>query len=340
MKAQDTRTWRDIHEIPALLEDFSRRAGKDLPKQALKASDESVLMVGRGSSNHATVFAKYIWETHAGVRADALHPHAIFEARKPLNFRDRVVWAFSQSGRSPDVVACLKKLQRWGATGVAITNEPETRRNPLAAAAQRHIQLSDSRELAVAATKTFSLQLWLALWTARIWCGWPSLEELSKVPGIIQDFLDRPKDFPPKGQFAKVWKRLERAPVLAFVARGPLYAVAMDGALKFREMAGIHAVAHSAANFLHGPVGAYGPKDLVLLLAPVKGKIPADIALAAAALRRRGTPYAILAPTAGQAPFNSLLLDVELKLAALALAIKKGLDPDSPKGLKKVTKTF
>ena len=185
MKARDTSTWRDIQEIPALLAAFSERVPQRLRGCALKSADDSVYLVGRGSSDNATLFAKYIWETYAGVRADFVHPHAVCEARRPMNFSGRVVWAFSQSGRSTDVVACLKRLMTWGARGVAVTNEPDPVQNPLAAQADRHILLSGSRELSVAATKTFSLQLWLALWTARLWCGWPAAADLAATVALL-----------------------------------------------------------------------------------------------------------------------------------------------------------
>jgi glucosamine--fructose-6-phosphate aminotransferase (isomerizing) len=339
MKSRDTSTWRDIHEIPALLAAFSERAPQRLRRCVLKAADRSVHLVGRGSSDNATLFAKYIWEAHAGVRADFVHPHSVFEAHRPLDFRGRVVWAFSQSGRSTDVVAALKKLMGWGAQGVAVTNEPDPSRNPLARLADRHILLSGSPELSVAATKTFSLQLWLALWTSRIWCGWPKAAELAETQAALARWLSRPQDFPPAGRFAPVWKRLRRGPILSIVARGPFYAVAKDAALKFRELAGLHATAHSAASFLHGPVGACGPRDLVLLLSPSR-RLPDDLALVRKALRGRGTPHEALWPAAGKAPLSALLLDVELKLAALDLAVARGRNPDRPKGLRKVTETI
>ncbi|MFA6003629.1 MAG: SIS domain-containing protein [Elusimicrobiota bacterium] len=339
MKITDTQTWNDIREIPALLEAFSQDAPSRLQDCALKSGDDSVHLVGRGSSNNATLFAKYIWETHAGVRTEFVHPHAIFEAELPLNFRDRVVWAFSQSGRSPDIVECLQKLMHWGATGIAVTNEPALASNPLAAKANRHILLSHSRESVVAATKTFSLQLWLALWTSHLWRGWPSASDLADTRVRIERFLDDPSRLPPAGQFAPIWPFLMKSKILALVGRGPLYAVARDAALKFREMAGLQAVAYSAADFLHGPIGACGPKDLILLLSPSRRRLPPDLGLVDKALRQRGNRPHTIAPASGSAPLNSLVLDVELKLAALALAVKKGLDPDRPKGLKKVTLT-
>ena len=340
VKSRDTSTWRDIHEIPALLAAFSQRAPQRLRGCVLKTADSSVHLVGRGSSDNATLFAKYIWEAHAGVRADFVHPHAVFEAERPLNFRGRVVWAFSQSGRSTDVVAALKKLMGWGAQGVAVTNEPDPSRNPLARQADRHILLSGSPELSVAATKTFSLQLWLILWTSHLWCGWPLAAELAATQAQLARWLARPRDFPPAGRFAPAWKRLRRAPILSLVARGPFYAVAKDAALKFRELAGLHATAYSAADFLHGPVGACGPRDLVLLLSPSGRKLPEDLAKVSRALHGRGTPHEALWPAGGKAPLSALLLDVELKLAALDLAAARGLDPDRPKGLRKVTETI
>ena len=104
MNPQDTLTYKDIMEIPALLEDFSRRAST-LKACALKSKDRAVYLVGRGSSGNATLFAKYIWEGYAGVTASFIHPHSIFEARIPLHFKNHVVWAFSQSGKSRDITA-------------------------------------------------------------------------------------------------------------------------------------------------------------------------------------------------------------------------------------------
>ena len=124
MKPQDTLTYKDIIEIPELLEEFSRRAPK-LGAAALKSKDGAVYLAGRGSSGNATLFAKYIWEVYSGVITNFIHPHSIFEARVPLRFRGQAVWAFSQSGKSEDIVAVLKKLMSWGAKGVAVTNEAD-----------------------------------------------------------------------------------------------------------------------------------------------------------------------------------------------------------------------
>ncbi|MDD2772287.1 MAG: SIS domain-containing protein [Elusimicrobiales bacterium] len=336
MKASETLTWKDIHEIPALLEDFSRDAHEKLGGSILKAADESVYLIGRGSSGNATLFAKYVWETYAGVRTDFIHPHAIFEAKLPLNFKDKAVWAFSQSGQSTDVVECLRRMMSWGAKGVAVTNEADPAKNTLAGIADRHILLSSSKETVVAATKSFELQLWLCLWTAQLWAKCFDADDFARTIGITGAMLQSAGG---NANFA-FWPALKKAPVVAFVGRGPMFAVAEDAALKFREMAGVHASAYSAAEFLHGPIGAHGPEDLVLLLSPSREALPPDLEKVRGALDSRGTTHHILSPAGGKPPFNSVVLDTELKLAALHFAVEKGLDPDRPRGLKKVTPTL
>lgn len=332
MDIRDTLTFRDIQEIPALLEEFSSRSAS-LGGLARRSADKTVYLVGRGSSGTATLFAKYIWETYAGTITNFIHPHSIFEAKKPLNFRGQAVWAFSQSGRSQDIVACLGKLMRWGAKGVAVTNEDDLKKNPLARLAGRHILLSHSRELPVAATKSFELQLWTVLWTAQAWCRCFSAADFRKTVAASARAARESYGGP------ELLNRIKKANMLGFVGRGPFNAVAEDSALKFREMAKAHALGYSAAEFLHGPVGAYSPKDLVFLFSPSE-KLPEDILKVKKALAERGTPFHLVKPGALKFPFSCIPADIRMKKLALRLSLAKGLNPDNPKGLNKVTQTF
>ncbi len=329
---QDTLTFRDISEIPSLLEEFSARAG-EVKRLALRSRDRTVYLVGRGSSGTATLFAKYIWETCAGTIVNFIHPHSIFEARKPLNFRGQAVWAFSQSGRSQDIVACLDRLMKWGAKGVAVTNEDDLKRNPLARLAGRHVLLSHSKELPVAATKSFELQLWAVLWTAQVWARCFAPADFRRTIGAAREAAAE------NYGGVELVARIKKANMLGFVGRGPFNAVAEDSALKFREMAKAHALGYSAAEFLHGPVGAYSGKDLVFLFTP-SDKLPEDILKVKKALEERGTPYHVVRPGALKYPFSCIPVDIRMKKLALRLALAKGLNPDNPKGLNKVTQTF
>ena len=332
MNIKDTLTYKDIAEIPALLAKFSSRAG-EIKKLALRSSDKTVYLVGRGSSGTATLFAKYIWETYAGTITNFIHPHSIFEARKPLHFAGQAVWAFSQSGRSQDIVACLEKLMKWGAKGVAVTNEPDLARNPLARMAGRHILLSHSKEVPVAASKSFELQLWTVLWAAQAWSGCFGDRDFKDTVDAAARAVK--ENYGGEGLIA----RIKKAHMLGFVGRGPYNAVAEDSALKFREMAKAHALGYSAAEFLHGPVGAYTSKDLVFLFSP-SDRTPEDIMKVKLALKERGTPYHIVRPGALKMPFSCIPTDIRMKKLALRLSLAKGLNPDNPKGLNKVTQTF
>jgi len=334
MKPEETLTGKDIKEIPALLEDFSARVN-DLKKYFLRTEGDSVYLLGRGSSGNATLFAKYVWEEYTGTIVNFIRPHSIFEAKKPLNFRNSAVWAYSQSGKSTDIVACLKKLLEWGARGVSVTNEDDIKENPLAQLTGNNILLSRSAELPVAATKSFILQLWVALWAAQIWSGCFSPENFTDTVEQVKKLVGQ--DFSAMGQ--KYIGILKSARIVGFVGRGTYSAVAADAALKFREMAMVQSINYSAAEFLHGPVGACTDKDFIFLLSPSES-LPDDLVKVKQALYLRGTRCEILFEPKGVAPFDRLLTDIKLKILALNLSLSKGLNPDSPKGLAKVTPTI
>ena len=333
IRAEETLTGKDIKEIPDLLEDFSSRVPQ-MKDYFIRPESRVVYLLGRGSSSNATLFAKYIFEEYTGTITSFIRPHSIFEAKLPLNFKDSVVWAYSQSGRSPDIVECLRKLVSWGATGVAVTNEADISVNPLAQAAGRNILLSKSPELPVAATKSFILQLWVALWAAQTWNKCFDEKDFEDTVKIIRKLTER--DFRETG--SEYVENLLNAGMIGFIGRGTYNAVAADSALKFREMARTHAVGYSAADFLHGPVGAYTENDFVFLLSP-SSEIPDDLVRVQKALELRGVRYAVLYEHEGKSPFSRLVTDIRLKITALDLAIAKGLNPDAPKGLAKVTET-
>ncbi|PIS48025.1 MAG: hypothetical protein COT17_00330 [Elusimicrobia bacterium CG08_land_8_20_14_0_20_51_18] len=333
MDYKSTLTYKDILEIPGLLRKFDAGV-KDFGK--LKSADNEVFVLGRGSSGNATTFAKYVWEIYCGVITNFIHPYSVFNAVKRLDFRNKVLWSYSQSGKSRDIVECSKKIKKFGARVVAVTNEPDPKKNELAAISDFHILLSRSREIPVAATKSFALQLWLALRAAQKWgASFPEkrfADAIKEVEKVISSFERIYKA-------EKFREAIKRAKIIGFVGRGPFNAVAEDSALKFREMAFKHAAGYSAAEFLHGPIGAYGKNDLVLILSG-EGKLTEDLVKVRNKLEERGTRYKVIKPFPGAYPFNSLATDVFIKLLALKFACDNGVNPDAPKGLSKVTQTY
>lgn len=333
MDYRKTLTYDDICQIPSLLENFEIKIKNP---GILKSKDGEVFLLGRGSSGNATIFAKYIWEMSCGVIVNFIHPHSIFNAEKKLNFKNKTVWSFSQSGRSTDIVKCSSRLKKWGARLIAVTNEPDIKKNDLARISDFHILLSSSREIPVAATKSFELQLYCILKTALMWNGKLNKKELKRLPALCARLIS---------SFEKLYARegigklLKNSSLIGFVGRGPLNAIAEDSALKFREMSFRHSFGYSAAEFLHGPVGSYGKKDLVFILSSQK-KLTEDLKKVADKLNERGTPFKIIYPFSALHPFNSILTDIFFKLCALKHACERGINPDAPKGLSKVTKTI
>jgi len=330
MDYKSSITYRDISEIPELLSNFKLNLNN---KMFLKYKE--VFLLGRGSSGNATLFAKYIWEMYCGVISNIIHPFSIFNLKKNLDFKNKLLFSFSQSGRSSDIVKCSKLIKSMGAKITAITNENDLSNNELAKISDFHILLSNSKEIPVAATKSFHLQLWFVLKMANLWGA--GFEESSfnktvkNIIYIIDNFETIYKNYDIKSAF--------KSNIIAFVGRGPYNAIAEDSALKFREIAAIHSLGYSAAEFLHGPVGAYRKGDFIFLLSRSK-KLTPDLVLVENKLKEKKINYAVFHPFSNNYPFNSLEIDVLTKIIALKFSVLKGLNPDNPKGLTKITYTI
>lgn len=328
---KDTLTYKDIHQIPQLLEEFDN-INKSFP-DIVKKTDEYFL-VGRGSSGNANLFAKYVWEGYCGKITNIVHPFSVFNLKKRFNMKNRVLFSFSQSGKSHDIVECSRRLKSMGAILIAVTNEVDLKMNKLAKISHYHILLSKHKEIPVAATKSFILQLWFILRLSQFIGSCFCESNFTKAVNEIKDVIENFGDYDKMDENIFLGSR-----VIGFIGRGPFNAVAEDAALKFREMAQTQALAFSAAEFLHGPVGAFCDKDLVVILSRSR-RITKDIKLVENKLKEKKVNYIVIKPFSNNYPFNSLSVDVFLKLFALKIAVKKGLDPDKPQGLSKVTHTF
>jgi glucosamine--fructose-6-phosphate aminotransferase (isomerizing) len=247
--------------------------------------------------------------------------------------------AFSQSGQSPDLVAPLQDLGRRGANTVAFVNAVDS---PLARAAAHTVPLHAGPEYSVAATKSFIAQ---TVAGAALVAAWQQDAAWSSALQALPDALARAA----RADWSAGVGALEQAERLYVIARGTGLAIAMEAALKFKEVCGIQAEAFSGAELQHGPMALVQPGFPLLLLAPHG---PAQAGLLALALqqRQRGAQVLLVAPpgTAGaQLPLlGSLHGDLDPICAVQsfypmveALARARGLDPDQPRHLRKVTLT-
>jgi glutamine---fructose-6-phosphate transaminase (isomerizing) len=300
---------------------------------------KSVVIVARGSSDYAAIFARYLFEAITGRPVALAAPSLINLYGVEPRLDGWLALGISQSGRTPEIASVLERYGAAGARTVAITNDPES---PLAGAAQTGVDLDAGAEGAVPATKTFTAQLAAVALVAEALGPVPwRRDDWTRVPAVVAELLADPD---PASRAAAA---LGDAGELVVIGRGYLMCVALEAALKLREAAGVRAEGWSAADFRHGPM-TVARGDIPLLAVSASGPAAADVEQLAGELGRAGTPVLRLAdrsdadlpyPDALPEPLCALPATVRAQQLALELALGRGLDPDEPPGLHKVTET-
>ncbi len=338
-----THMRREINEIPEavarLLDGFladARTIGLDLKRQ----DPMMVITVARGSSDHAAAFLKYAIELLAGRAVASIGPSVASIYGAQLRLEKTLCLIISQSGRSPDIVTMQAAAKRGGAMTVSLTNVIGA---PLAKGSDRAVDILAGTERAVAATKTYVNSIVAGLLIVAAWTEDQDLQRaLHGLPEQLSDAVSL--DWSPLAD------DLEGHPSLFILGRGPAVAIAGEAALKFKETCSQHAEAYSAAEVLHGPVSLVSSGFPVLALAS-RDAAQATVVETADRLARGGATVHVtsaLAKTAGRLPFvdtghpltDALSLIVPFYGFVESLARMRGLDPDNPVRLKKVTETL
>lgn len=290
-----------------------------------------VTFVARGSSDNAAVFGRYACELSGGRPAGLVAPsiHTRYSAR--VDYSGQLVIGLSQSGATPEIVSTCERLRAAGARVIAVTNDPAS---PLAAAAHLSLPVRAGRELAVPATKTVTAQmLILALVADALGRSGFCEEDLARLPQAVAEAL---ADDERATALTAGWSACNR---LVVVARGLMYAAALETALKIRETAAVHAEGISSADLLHGPIAALDAELPVLVLRG-GGRTDSDLDALGERLAADAIPTAWWWPAPGLAEtLQPIVATVHGQQVALAWARARGLDPDAPLGLSKVTAT-
>lgn len=338
-----TRMQAEVAEIPAAARRFlaTARAPLAAAAAALRAADPRlVVTVARGSSDHAATYLKYAVEIVAGIPVASVGPSIASIYGRRLRLEGAACLAISQSGRSPDIVEMTQGARAGGALTLALTNAAAS---PLAAAADHALPLAAGPERSVAATKSFVASVLAGL---ALLAEWREDAELAAAVAALPDQFARALacDWIPLAD------RLARASQAFVLGRGPGFAIASEMALKFKETSAIHAEAYSAAEVLHGPAALVAAHFPVLALAVPDAALP-QVAATAARLAGQGADVFLTAPVAaaGTTPLAAvegvhpltapLVLAVTFYRFVEALARRRGLDPDTPPHLRKVTET-
>jgi glutamine---fructose-6-phosphate transaminase (isomerizing) len=298
-----------------------------------------IVVVARGSSDYAAIFARYLLETVGGRPVALAAPSLLTLYGGEPRLAGWLALGISQSGRTPEIATVLERYRAAGARTIALTNDPAS---PLAGAADAHVDLGAGEERAVPATKTFTAQLAAVALVAEALGPVPWDErDWERMPDVAEELLGDP------APAERAAEELGHADELIAIGRGYLMCVALEAALKLREASGVRAEGWSAADFRHGPV-TVARGDIPLLAVSAAGPAAADVEELAAQLERTGTRVLRLAdtPTASlpypgdlAEPLRALPAAIRAQQLALALALRRGLDPDEPPGLGKVTPT-
>jgi glucosamine--fructose-6-phosphate aminotransferase (isomerizing) len=335
----------EIGEQPAAL-----RATLDalLPRTAEVAAvaegTRQVLFIARGTSDNAAVYGSYLLQVYAGRLATLASPSVATTYRSRDDLSGVLAVALSQSGQTEEIIETLSWAADCGARTIAVTNAAQS---PLAAAAELALVTEAGPERAVPATKTFVTQL-AALAVLGVGLGADlDPDELRRVPGEIERMLAEPGDI--EGAAAA----LAGAAGMVVSGRGLAYAAALELALKLKEACYLHAMGLSYADLLHGPIAVVDADTPAIIVAADSGpaldgavRLARRVTSAGATALAVGGGPALAAECTRALPGGRLPewlapigLIVPGQLLTEALARQLGLDPDSPRGLSKVTQT-
>jgi len=306
-----------------------------------------VYLAARGTSDNAGRYAQYVLGCFHALPVALATPSLFSLFGRPPDLHEALVIGISQSGQSPDIVRVVEHGARQGALTLAITNSPES---PLARAAGQVFETCAGPELAVAATKTYTSQLFaVALLSASLADSEEHRRDLARVPAALEQALEREAAV---RRVAERFRAMDRCVVLG---RGFHFATAHEWALKLKELGHVAAEPYSPADFQHGPiailergfpvlaVAARGAAfdDTLALLARIGGRQDVELLVASDAEEALALGGAAL-PFDGDLPewLTPIAAIVPAQLFCLHLARAKGLDEESPPGLSKVTRTW
>lgn len=342
MTVTQTQMRREVLEIPQAVDRLLHNGADDISRaaDAIRARAPSFMVsVARGSSDHVATYLKYASELLMGTPIASIGPSIASIYNRKLNLANSVCLSVSQSGKSPDIVEMARMARAGGALSVAMTNNPIS---PLAQVADHTLNLHAGPELSVAATKTFVNSAVTGIWLLAEWAEDHDLRAaVHDLPAKLEEAvkIDWPEARAALGDRSSVF----------CLGRGPSYAISNEAALKFKETCQIHAESYSSAEVLHGPVSIVdGGFPVIALAAQDDAEAPlAGVAdeLAGKGAKVFATSTKVARATAlpvtrtGHALTDPITLIASFYAMVERTAAARGINPDAPRHLKKVTET-
>ena len=345
-----SRMMEEIREQPAALERTlagGLRRVEHFRKALAGRRPHLIVLVARGTSDNAAQFGRYLLEITTGIPVSLAAPSVATLYGARLQYRDALVVALSQSGESTDTNLVLARARERGALTLGITNEPSS---TLARLAEHLFLVRAGKERSVAATKTFSGQMLMLYLLAYALGGRIRVADLERLPELVDGALGLETFV---AELSERYRYMRHALV---VGRGLNYANAFEFALKLMETCYVVAERFSSADFLHGPIAMVEPSFPVFAFAPpgvtwasIGGtlrklhRLRAEIIAITDAGNREADRHAtrmIRLPRRIREVLTPIPYIVPAQMFAASLAAQKGLDPDRPRELRKVTLTL
>lgn len=307
--------------------------------------------IGRGSSDHACTFAKYLFETKLGLITSSAAPSTVTVYKANLYFAKALVIGISQSGQSPDICKMMEVARQQGAITVAIVNVVDS---PLANIAEFVVPMWCEEEKAVAATKSYIASLTVL---ANL------ISTFLKDKSLFNDFMHLPNILTANRsvQWPAFIRNFRNINSTLIIGRGYGFPIALEAALKCKETAAIQAEAFSAAELLHGPL-ALIQRDHPYLLLAQNDKTFQEVLTLASRIKDLGGKSLLILPQGiveeevlaqhtsdfltlpheqgADVIYDPIIIIQALYLLIAELAVVRGYNPDAPANLRKVTETL
>lgn len=319
------------------------KIGRDMRK---RDDIDYVFLAARGTSDHAGLYAKYLWGAFNKLPVALATPSLFSMYGQPPALRGAFVVGISQSGQSPDIVGVLTEGRRQGRPTLAITNDSDS---PLAEVADYVIAIQAGPEEAVAATKTYTAELMAAAMLSIALDADPERSRaLETVPAWIEQALQL------EGEIAKIAPRYRFMHQCVVLGRGFNYSTAFEWSLKLKELSYVLAEPYSSADFMHGPIAMVERGFPVMAIAPSGGVFQTMLDLLVRLRREQLAEMVIISdqvkalelahspvrlPAGIPEWLTPLVGIVPAQLFSYYLTREKGFDTEAPRSIHKVTET-
>jgi len=324
----------------------SRGAVASIAARLRTTKPRGFVIVARGSSDHAALYAKYLFGVRNHMMVTLAAPSLFTSYGSPPSLDGQCVIGISQSGVSPDVIAVIEEASRQGAVTVAVTNDPSS---PLAQVAELVLPLGAGAERSVPASKTYIASLLALALVSQALDPDASFEAaLGQVPPALAAAIEQ------DGELDRLVPML-LGPRAIVLGRGFNFSTAEEIALKLTETSYVLARAWSVADFEHGPI-AVVESGFPVILVDGRGQVSADVESIGQRLADHGcrvlrlldgveaddtnTEATVSLDSGLPEELTPLTLAVLGQLLANRVAVARGIDPDRPRALNKVTRTW